>query len=367
MEINEMNLEQIETRKAEIESLLNDENADLDALQTEIEALEQRKAEIKVEIENRKSLIDAVIKNGVETAKVEERKNEMSNMEVRNTKAYIDAFANYIKTGKDAECRALLTENVEGMIPVPEFVETIVAETLKESKILSRIRKSYVRGNVKVPFEYNAPIAEAHTEGGEAIQPENLQIGFVKMAPETWKKLVPLSDESIDLQTGEALVRYVYDEIARGIVKAREKAVLDAILAAPQVATAEKPSVAKTGVAKGAITDIINAEALTGAAAEDLVVLINKADHAFYKGLQMGASYAVDPFDGMEVIKTEYATVPVVGDLRGVLENFVRGNEDIQMKYDDKTEMASDLVNILGRLPSAIAVVGDKFFAKVSA
>lgn len=367
MEINEMTLEQIETRKAEIETLLTNEDADLDALQTEIEALEQRKADIKVEIENRKNLVDAVIADGVETAKVEERENIMTNMEVRNTKQYIDAFANYIKSGKDDECRALLTENVEGMIPVPEFVETIIAEAFKESKILSRIRKTYARGNVKIPFEYSAPIAEAHTEGTAAVQPEDLKIGFVAMAPKTWKKLVQLSDESVDLQSGEALVRYVYDEIARGIVKAREKAVLDAILAAPQTATKDNPSVAKTGEAKGAITDIINAEALLGAGAEDLVVLINKADYAMYKGLQFGASYAVDPFDGMEVIKTEYATVPVVGDLRGALENFVRGNEEIQMKYDDRSDMAADLVNILGRLPSAIAVVGDKFFAKVSA
>lgn len=43
----------------------------------------------------------------------------MTNKEVRATDEYLNAYAKYIKTGKDAECRALLTEAVEGVVPVP--------------------------------------------------------------------------------------------------------------------------------------------------------------------------------------------------------------------------------------------------------
>ena len=42
-------------------------------------------------------------------------------------------IVNHTKTGSDAECRALLTENVNGSVPVPEFVAGIVAERFKES------------------------------------------------------------------------------------------------------------------------------------------------------------------------------------------------------------------------------------------
>ena len=35
--------------------------------------------------------------------------------EVRNSKEYIDGYANYIKTGDDSECRALLSENGGGL------------------------------------------------------------------------------------------------------------------------------------------------------------------------------------------------------------------------------------------------------------
>lgn len=80
----------------------------------------------------------------------------------------------------------------------------------------------------------------------------------------------------------------------------------------------------------------------------------------------MGANYGVDPFDGIEVITNDAATAPIIGDLSGVMENLPKG-DNVEFKYDDKTRMKQDLVDILGRMPSAIAVVGDKFFAKVAA
>lgn len=80
----------------------------------------------------------------------------------------------------------------------------------------------------------------------------------------------------------------------------------------------------------------------------------------------MSATYAVDPFDGLEVLFSDAATAPIIGDLSGVMMNLPKG-EGVEFKYDDHTLMTSDLVKILGRQPAAIAVVGNKFFAKVAA
>jgi hypothetical protein len=90
------------------------------------------------------------------------------------------------------------------------------------------------------------------------------------------------------------------------------------------------------------------------------------AQYATYRGLQMGATYAVDPFDGLEVLFNDTVTAPIIGDLSGVMMNLPKG-ESIEFKYDDRTRMKLDLVDILGRQPAAIEVVGNKFFAKVSA
>lgn len=367
MEIKEMTIEQLEERKAAIVAELDAPEADLDALESEArsikEELESRKAEAA-----KKAEIRAAVANGngevIEKMKVEETK--MTNNEIRSSAEYINAYANYIKTGKDAECRSLLTEAVNGVVPVPTFVAGIIAERVKESKILSRVRKMNAAGNVKVGFEISAPAAGVHTEGDDPIAEETLTLGIVTMIPQTLKKWVGISDEALDSMSGEAYLSYLYDEVTRGIIKARENAVVAAILAAPQVATAASPAVAKTGSAAGAVTDFVNARALLSSAAEDLVIICTPAQYATYRGLQMAASYAVDPFDGLPVLFSDAATAPIIGDLAGVMENLPNGDA-ITFKYDDKTDMKKDIVNVLGRQPVATAVVGNLFFAKVSA
>lgn len=367
MELKEMTIEQLEERKAAIATEVDAPDADLDALEAEARAineeLEARRAE-----EAKKAEIRAAVAQGAgKVVKTFNEKKETNMEEIRNSAAYIEAFANYKKTGDDSECRALLTDNVNGgVVPVPEFVYGIVSKRLSESKILSRVRRMEAAGNVKVGFEYGAPAAVAHTEGGDPVDEEALLLGIVELKPQTWKKWVSISDEALDTMSGRAYLEYVYDEIARGIVKARENAVVAAILAAPQTATRTTPSVAKTGAAAGAITDFVDARALLSSAAEDLVIICTPAQYAEYRGLQMGANYGVDPFDGLEVLFNDTVTAPIIGDLYGVMENLPKG-DNIEIKYDDKTRMKQDLVDILGRLPSAIAVVGDKYFAKVSA
>ena len=367
-EIMTLGLEELETRAAEIATETAEADKEmLETLNAELDAIEERKAAVIEEAETRKKAAEAVANGKGEI--IEERKEEhkMTDIEIRNSNEYIEAFANYIKTGDAKECRALLSDNVQnGVIPVPEFVGEIVAKRLEASEILRRVRRMNAGGNVKIGFEIDAPAAAAHTEGSGAIDPEALVLGIVELVPTTYKKYVQISDEALDSMAGEAYLSYIYDEVARGIIKAEENAVVAKILAAPQTADATHPAVAKTGSAAGAITDFVDARALLSSAAEDLVIICTPAQYATYRGLQLQASYGVDPFDGLEVLFNDTATAPIIGDLAGVMMNLPKG-EAVEFKYDDKTLMTSDLVNILGRQPAAIEVVGNKFFAKVSA
>lgn len=367
MDFKTMSVEELMERRTAIAAEIDLPEADLDALEAEArsinEELEQRKA-----AETKRNEIRTAVANGEgevkETFKKEER-NTMTNMEIRNSAAYINAFANYIKTENDAECRALLTENVSGSVPVPEFVEGIVAERLKESPIMSRVRKTYAKGNVKMGFEISAPAAAGHTEGGDPVAEEELVLGIVTLQPVTLKKWVSISDEALDTMSGEDYLRYIYDEVARGIVKAEEGMVIGAILASPDTATATAPAVGfhdNSGTA--AIDDFIQARALLSAEAGDLVIIVTPAQYAAYKALAIAANYAIDPFDGITVLFSDAATSPIIGDLSGVLANFPNG-DNVQFKYDDRTLMTSDLVRILGRLPVAIGVVGNNFFAQI--
>lgn len=367
-EIMLLDFEGVENRASQIVVELADADAEgIETLNAELEAIEERKSVLNAELEEKRQAAQAVAEGAGKVIETRKDEKKMTDMEIRNSHEYIEAFAKYIKTGKDEECRALLTENVQnGTVAVPTFVADIVAERVKESKILARVTKMNAGGNVKVPFEISAPAALTHTEGGQAQAEELLSLGIVTLVPTTYKKWVGLSDETLDSMSGEAYLRYVYDEVARGIIKAEENAVVAAILAAPQTATASAPAVAKTGSAAGAITDFVDARALLGDGAEDLVIICSKSDRATYKGLQMAANYGVDPFDGLEVIESNAATVPIIGDLRGVMVNRPKGDA-VEIKYDDKTRMKEDMVDILGRQAAAIGVVGNLFFAKVSA
>lgn len=367
-EIMNLGLEELETRAAEIATETAEADKEqLETLSAELDAIEERKAAVIAENEARKKAAEAVANGKGEI--IEERKevHKMTDMEIRNGHEYVEAFAKYVKTGNPAECRALLSDNVQnGVIPVPAFVGEIVAKRLEESQILRRLRRMEAPGNVKVGFEIDAPAATAHTEGSGEIDPEALTLGIVELVPVTYKKYVQISDEALDSMSAEAYLSYIYEEVTRGIIKAEENAVIAKILAAPQTATASAPAVAKTGSAAGAITDFVDARALLSSAAEDLVIICTPAQYAMYRGLQLQASYGVDPFDGLEVLFNDTVTAPIIGDLGGVMINLPKG-EAVEFKYDDHTLMTSDLVNILGRQPAAIEVVGNKFFAKVAA
>ena len=371
-EIMMLGFDELEERKSAIATETEEADAEkLDALNAELEAIEERTKALNLEIEESRKAAEAVAKGAGKEIETRKEEKKMTDMEIRNSHEYIEAFAKYVKTGNDKECRTLLSDNVEsplvGSVPVPTFVGEIVAKRLEASPILSRVRRMNAAGNVKVGFEISAPAAGVHEEGSSTpMAEEELSLGIVTLIPKTYKKWVSISDEALDSMAGEEYLRYIYDEVARGIIKAEENAVIAKILAAPQTADADSPAVAKTGSAAGAITDFVNARALLSSAAEDLVIICTPAQYATYRGLQMSANYAVDPFDGLEVLFSDAATAPIIGDLSGVMMNLPKG-EAIEFKYDDHTRMKLDLVDILGRQPAAIEVVGNKFFAKVSA
>ena len=159
MELKEMTVEQLEERKSAIVAELDNEDADLDALEAEVrsikEELEARAAEEAKKVEIRKTVAEAQAPVVVEKVE-EERKEIMTNAEVRASKEYVDAFARYLISENDTEVRSLLTETVSGSVPVPVIVDEIIRTAWEKSDILSRVKKTNIKGNLKVAFELSA-------------------------------------------------------------------------------------------------------------------------------------------------------------------------------------------------------------------
>ena len=374
-EIMALDIEQIEARSAELASEIEsaETNEAMDAIQEEMKAMEERKAQIREEIEERKKDMAAVIASTSEPIEIAEERNE-NKMEVRNTPEYVNAYAEYIKTGDQAELRTLLTENVSGSVAVPDFVYDTVKTAWEKEGIMSLVRKSYLKGNLKVSFEISGTDAELHTEAANsAVTEETLVLGVVELVPVSIKKWIGISDEVYDMR-GEAFLRYIYDELTYRIAKKAADTMIAKIEACGTVSTTTCPSVPVLS-ANAAIGNVAAALALLSDEAANPVVMMNKATWGTFKALQYSGQFDIDPFEGLPVVfnntitaygaATTGDTYAIVGDLgHGAIANFPAG-EGVDIKFDDVTKMEYDIIRILGREYVALGVVAPDAFVKI--
>lgn len=364
-EIMNLGFEELETRAAAIAAETAEADADqLEALNAELDAIEERKKALKTEVEERKKAAEAVAAGAGKEVRKGKEVETMTNKEIRNTPQYIEAFAKYIKTGKDAECRALLTENADdGVVPVPELVESRVRQAWENDKIFSRVSKTFVRGNLKVGFEISASDASVHAEGADAPAEEELVLGIVNMVPEYIKKWIAPSDKVLAMGAEEFLA-YIYDELTYKIIKKAADLVVAAITSAPASSTSSAVGVAQIESEVDAAA-IIDAIAELGDEAQNNVFIASGSTIAAVKKAALTANYAFDPFQGLEVIAKDGVTGAIVGDLAGVQANLPEG-DSVRFIFDEYTLAEADLVKIVGKLLAAIAVVGPKMFAYIT-
>lgn len=354
MEIKNMTVDQIEARKAEIAKELETEGADLDKLQEEVKSL-NAELEARKAAEAKRAEIRKAVANGAGKIVI---KSDDKPAEVRNSKAYIDAYAEYVRTGKADECRALLTVNApnNGSVPVPEFLQEYIETAWEQNDILRRVRKTFFRGNYKVPFELSASPAVVHQEGTTAVTEETLTFGLVTMIPESVKKLVSFSNELEDLR-GEAFLRYIYDEMAFRVADKLADKILDDISGSPASSDSDEVGVPQVTIAPSVLTIPTALSYLTENARNPVIIMNRQTEVSFLSAYAAG-NFAVDPFAGLTKIYDEHlpayssasanAVYAIVGDLVGAQVNYPVG-DDIAFTYDNITRKKEDIVEVLAR------------------
>ena len=372
-----MTVEELEARLAQLPDEIEKDDADLDALDAEFKGitaeLEARKAAAAKKAELRAAVATGA--GAIITEIPKEERKTMTNAEVRASHEYNVAYANYIKTGNDAECRALLTENVSGTVPVASYVEGRVRTAWDREGITSRVRKTFLKGNVKIGYEISATGAIVHTEAANsAVTEETLTLGIVSLVPQSIKKWISISDEVYDL-AGEEFLDYIYDELTYRIAKKLADAIIADIEACGTASTGSLPAVPKITSTTVTLGLVAQALAELSDEATDPVIMMNKSTWGAFKAAQAAGNYGYDPFEGLPVLfndtisafsaATTGVTFAIVGDLGiGAQANFPNGQE-IEIKFDDKTKMEYDLIRILGREYVGHAVVAPKAFCKI--
>lgn len=357
-------IQEIETRKAAILKEMEQDGADLEALKKEMDELRQNAEEIKTAAAKAEELRKAIALgatgvNVLESHFAEEKKPTMD--EVRNSPEYIEAYANYIKTGRDAECRTvLLSKNApspaSGQLPVPDMLESIIKTAWEKNEFLNRIRKTYFRGNLRVPFELSATGAWVHAEGTTGLTEEEITIGIVELKPENIKKWIRISDEAIDMG-GEDFLRYIYDEITYRILMELVKQLVADVTGASASNSSTAIGVPVVKIAPG-VNVIRDAVTKLTEEATDICVVLNRQTEASFNAAYAIGNFPIDPFDGLPRVYTsalpvysaasENDTYAIIGDLKALQANYPVG-EGVVIKWDDLSLAEDDLVKVVGR------------------
>lgn len=372
--IENYTLEEIETRANEIKNEIDTADATkLDELNAELTAIEERKKVL--EMEERKEKMKKVAEGaGVVIGKPEEKKEERTLKSVRDSEAYVNAFAEYLKTGDDKECRALLTDLVDGgTVPTPTVIDDFINTAWERANLVSRVRRTNIKGTAKYPFEYSATGASVHTEGAAAPDEEQLVLGTVSVEPQMLKKWITVSDEVLALK-GQAFLDYVYDEIEERILELADAQIVAAIKAAPASATT---SAAGVRVVTGAFDPftIFAAQAELVSEARNPVAIMSKKCYfntfMAFKDTTNRPIYNIVTengrptyyINGIEVIfSNDLADNElIVGDLRGVILNLPDSTE-VSFVTDPYSLAEYDKVKIVGKMYAGIGVIRDGFF-----
>ena len=361
-ELTEKTVEELEARQAEIAGMSTEDatTEDIEARASELEAikaeLEARALKAAEEAEARKA-----VENGAgeikEEHKQEEKRMEIS--EIRNSPEYLEGYANYIRTGNDTECRTvLLSQNApaSGQLPVPDLVESTIKTAWEKNEFLNKIRKTYFRGNLRVPFELSATGAWKHVEGTTGLTEEEITIGIVQLVPANIKKLVRVTDECIAMG-GDEFIRYIYDEVTYQILKELVKEIIDKIDDASTSNSSSAIGIPKVKVAPGVMV-LANAATNLSEDANDLCVVLNRLTEAKFNTAYASGQFAIDPFAGFTKvycsalpaydIASENDMYALVGDLKAIQANYPEG-EGIVIKWDDMSEAEDDVVKVVGR------------------
>jgi len=356
-----MTFEQIEARMAEIKTEMEAEGADLTALENEVRSLNAQKEELRKAAEEAEKRRQEIADGAGETKEEHKEETRMELRDFLKSNEYVNAYARYIKSGDDTEVRSLLTANAGASItgeklPVPTTLQEKIETAWENDQILSRVTKTYIRGNLQIPFELSADDAVVHAEGSGAVDEEELTFGMVALIPESVKKWVSFSDEVEDMK-GQEFLDYIWDEITYRVTKKLADLVVDDITTAPAANSATAIGVPAVTMAPGVVT-IPTAAAQLSEEAVTPVVIMNRQTEVEFLAAYAAGSFAVDPFAGYEKVYTShlpaYSTATagkvyaIVGDLKGARVNYPAG-DDMEIKYDDLTRKKEDIVEVLGR------------------
>lgn len=227
-------LQEIEKRLAEIKVELENDNADIDALEKEVkELIEERKA-IQEKIERRKEIMANIV-SGEGTIitdfipNKEERKFEnMAKEEIFETPEYRSAFLKKLlgKPLTAAEERAYTSaDNSAGAVIPTQTASELFDKMVAIAPMINEITLLRVAGNVKFAIENVRNAATKHTEN-DAVTPAGDSLTYVTLAGYEYIKVIRIS-KTVQTMSINAFENWLTDMLAEDIAVAIENDIIN--------------------------------------------------------------------------------------------------------------------------------------------
>lgn len=227
-------LQEIEKRLAEIKVELENDNADIDALEKEVKELTEERKAIQEKIERRKEIMANIV-NGEGTIitdfipNKEERKFEnMTKEEIFETPEYRSAFLKKLlgKPLTEAEERAYTSaDNSAGAVIPTLTASELFDKMVAIAPMLDEITLLRVAGNVKFAIENVRDAATKHTENA-AVTPAADSLAYVTLAGYEYIKVIRIS-KTVQTMSINAFENWLTDMLAEDIAVAIENDIIN--------------------------------------------------------------------------------------------------------------------------------------------
>lgn len=371
-----MNLEEINKRIKDIGLDINKEDADLNALETELDGLKEERKVIMDKAEKRKKMMDDVAGmkdvTVLENFKEERGKEKMADNFTAKSPEYRSAYFKTLAEEKltEVEQRAYThtTTNYGGALPV-ETVDGIWNMIEEQHSILGDITL-YRTGTIIELTKHTAIVAGDAKEVAEGVANDDEQNTFVKvtLSGKDFSKHVEIS-YALGKMTAGALETYLTAEIAERLGNALAEEVIKQIdkdMDATNKALATETNVIEWKEITKAYGSIKNAGALTvyvnNSTLYNHLVSIQDGQNrvAFQNSMQEGVQGALLG----ATVKIEEALaddVILIGDPKKVVGNMI---QDIMVERDKDIKRHVDIFAGYARFECAL--VAPKAFAKLT-
>ena len=226
MELKEMNVEQLEARKAELltEVEATEEREQLDAIEADINAikaeLDERRAVEAQKAEIRQAVADGQVGEVVKEFKEESRGKNMYSVD---SIEYRDAWTKKI-IGRDLNEEERSALSSAGAVIPKMTVDAVWDKLVKEAELLSKVDVSQFPNYVRFPVATTNNPATSQAVGGSITESSDV-IGYVDLVPNEYVKLLTVGAD-IDHMAVSAVHDWIVNNIVTNIRYAINKDIL---------------------------------------------------------------------------------------------------------------------------------------------